>query len=100
MQGYFEDIVKLRAVTAEIKDGFATRVPATEKTVYAEKKSVGRTEFYLSAQAGMRADIVFALRAADYSQELEVEHGGLMYSVVRTYQKDRDLVELVCVRRD
>lgn len=100
MQGYFDEVITLRAMTEDIKDGFSSVMEGGQRKIYAERKSVGRTEFYLSAQAGMRADIVFALRAADYGQEPQVESDGQVYDVSRTYQRDRDIIELVCVRRD
>jgi hypothetical protein len=53
-------------------------------------KSVGSAEFYESAQAGMKAELKFVVRTADYRGEEIVEHGGKRYGVLRTYETASD----------
>ena len=94
----FSDRVTLRTETEAIVGGFSTST-ATEVDVWADQKSAGRTEFYQSAQAGMKADIIFGIHTSDYSGQTEIEYEGQIYEVTRTYQKGLDVVELTCVRR-
>lgn len=95
----FSDRILLRTVTNSIVNGFATE-SATETEVWADQKSVGRSEFYQSAQAGMRADIIFAVHTSDYAGQTEIKYESNIYDVTRTYQKGLDVVELTCVRRE
>ncbi len=95
----FSDRIKLRTVTNSIVNGFATE-SASEVEVWADQKSVGRSEFYQSAQAGIKADIIFAVHTSDYSGQTEIEYDSNTYDVTRTYQKGLDVVELTCVRRE
>lgn len=75
--------------------GFYNAPMESERVVFANKKSVGHTEFYQSAQAGIKAEIKFDVRAMDYHGETVVEYGGKRYSVLRDYAtKNGDIVEL------
>lgn len=95
----FSDRITLRTITSSIVSGFATE-SATEVEVWADQKSVGRSEFYQASQAGMKADLIFAIHASDYSGQTEIKYEGNTYDVTRTYQKGLDVVELTCVRRE
>lgn len=95
----FSDRIALRTVTNSIVNGFAAE-STTETDVWADQKSVGRSEFYQSAQAGMKADIIFAVHTSDYAGQTEIKYEGNTYDVTRTYQKGLDVVELTCVRRE
>ncbi len=47
--------------------GFPTRKPETATTVFADKKSVGYSEFYKAEMAGHAAEIKFDVYAMEYS---------------------------------
>lgn len=72
-----------------------------ERTVFAEEKSIGQTEFYQAAAAGLRPEIKFVLSDfLDYRGEKMLKYtpfGGKeeIYTVVRTFRKDERL-EIVC----
>lgn len=99
MQGYFDDKITLRTMKNCVKDGFARERAVSSREVYADKESVGWTEFYLAAQAGRESAVRFKIRSADYGEEQELEYKGEIYDVLRTYQKDRDFIILTCSRR-
>lgn len=93
------DVITLIAETdpQSITDnkGFYNAPTETGRVIYANKKSVGHTEFYQSAQAGILAEMKFDVRAADYSGESVVEYGGKRYAITRSYaQKNGDIIEL------
>lgn len=81
-------------------DGYISKSETTEKLVYAECKSVTRTEFYSAMQAGVTAVVVFVINSLEYEGELKVEYKGKKYSVIRTYQANADDIELVCGDED
>lgn len=98
MLNHCDDVVLLRKVTPDIKDGFSTKT-ATTTEVWAEKQSAKRSEFYAAAGVKRNIDVVFVINALDYSDEEELEHDGNIYDIVRAYQKDLDHIELSCERR-
>lgn len=96
---YFSDRIKLRSVAVTYDSaGFAIETPTTVE-VWADKRSVARTEFYAAHKADMRVDMMFVVQASDYSEQREIEHGGVVYDVIRTYQTGSETIELTCARR-
>ncbi len=81
--------------------GNLIRKPMREKAraVYARVFSVGQSEFYTSAQAGIELEVKFDIWAHEYKGELLVEWNGREYPVIRSYRKGRDRVELTCAKR-
>lgn len=67
----------------------------TSRTVYAEKESVKRSEYYAANASGFRADIVFVINEDEYNNEMLVKYESVYYKVVRAYTK-RGRVELTC----
>ncbi|EJL44024.1 phage head closure protein [Brevibacillus agri] len=81
-------------------DEIGNQIPVETRTsILCCLKSVGRTEFYNAAVAGLRPTAVFVIHAYEYSDEQQVEFNGLRYRVLRTYATDTEEVELTCERR-
>lgn len=80
-------------------DDIGNQLPAeTETTVLCGLKSVGRSEFYNAALAGLRPSLVFIIHGYEYNGEKKVEYEGERYNVLRTYSTDFEEVELTCER--
>lgn len=78
--------------------GVYEQVSETERMVYVTILSVGMTETYTAMSAGLSPDWRFEIReAADYQGEKKCRFRGVMYDVIRTYQKERS-VELTVQR--
>jgi SPP1 family predicted phage head-tail adaptor len=69
----------------------------TEKTVYADIKSVRQSEFYAAEASGKKVDLVFVVNADEWNGATEIEYGSLVYSVVRA-QDWKGRTELTCSR--
>lgn len=69
-----------------------------ETEVLCKIRSVGRTEFYQAQQAKLNPEIVFIVKAYEYSGQDTVKYQSERYKVIRTYQSDFEEVELVCER--
>jgi SPP1 family predicted phage head-tail adaptor len=75
----------------------------TEKTVFAEVKSIGQSEFYQAEAVGLKPEIKFLIADfADYEGEKQLKYtpfGGTeqIYTVLRTYRNKINL-EIVCAR--
>ena len=68
----------------------------TESTreVFCEVQSVGRSDFYSAAQAGMALEFVFITNPINYAGEQELEYEGERYAVTRTYHASQDRLEI------
>ena len=74
--------------------GFPERKKETATTVFADKKSVGYSEFYKAEMAGHAAEIKFDVYAMETIAEYPVS-SGKRYRILRTYiHDDGELVEL------
>lgn len=78
--------------------GFPIMKPETATTVFADKKSVGYSEFYKAEMAGHVAEVKFDVYAMEYNGETIAEYpvsSGKRYRILRTYiHNDGELVEL------
>ena len=84
--------------TSSSATGYATQTP-TDKTVFADKASIRRAEFYAADANGDNLDIAFIVHADEYDGQTEVVYDGVNYKVVRSYQRGLGRVELNCQRR-
>jgi SPP1 family predicted phage head-tail adaptor len=94
----FRDVVKLISVTTTENDmGDVIETPV-EREVFADKQSIRQSEFYQAAATGLRPELMFVVRSIDYNQEPKLKHGDKdkTYTIIRTYEKDGELIELVC----
>lgn len=66
----------------------------TERTVYANVKSVTATEFFNASQIGLSPEYKFTMFAADYQNEQVVVFNNVRYAVYRAYQAGTDKLEL------
>lgn len=107
-----DKLITLVTVLGEKQDssGFKTGEETQRIEVFAEVKSVGRSEYYEALRASMKVSIIFAVDPDDFLlSEVEislkdgntkklkaskVEYDGTLYQIVRTYNKG-DL-ELTC----
>lgn len=96
----FRDVIELITITPIENDmGDVIEVP-TERQVFADKQSVRQSEFYQAAATGLRPELMFVVRTIDYNQESKLKwpatDEGKEYTIIRTYDKDGELTELVC----
>lgn len=88
------DIIEL--ITVAHSDASAVVVTETSRQVYAEKKSVVRTEFYQAFANNLKPTAVFEIYPFEYQGEPKARHDGTDYLIIRTYSKNKDSLELVC----
>lgn len=71
-------------------------VVETKTTILCDLKSVGRTEFYNAAVNDMKPERVFLIHSFEYNKEELVDFDGERYSVLKTYRKGFEEMELTC----
>lgn len=62
-------------------------------------ESVSQSEFYKGGEAGLKPEFRLTTAIIDYSGEKEVELDGKRYGIYRTYEVDKDYIELYCERK-
>lgn len=68
-------------------------------TVFAERMSVGQAEFYRAANQGLKPNFVFEIYAEEFRDADLVICDDIEYTIIRTYQRTLDKLELVCERK-
>ena len=71
----------------------------TRTEIMALYESVSQSEFYKGGEAGLKPEFRLTTAIIDYSGEKEVELDGKRYGIYRTYEVDKDYVELYCERK-
>lgn len=75
--------------------GFPSKKAEVKTVVFADKKSVGYSEFYKAQQAGYTAEMKLDVYAEEYAGQTLCEYEGKRYRVLRTYDsKNGEIVEL------
>jgi SPP1 family predicted phage head-tail adaptor len=80
--------------------GETVAVSETIRTVFANKKSVTRSEFYHAFTNNLKPTVVFEIRYFEYDDEQKIQHEGKDYLVLRTYSKNGETIDLVCQAYD
>ena len=81
----WRDVIELGQYTETTVNGEIVRTP-TYTQVYAMKKGVGRKEFYDAHNVGLTPEVVFKIRSADFSNHDIIRYGGIIYSIIRSYE--------------
>lgn len=81
-------------------DSIGNQVPTeTKSVVQGSKKELSMSEFYAAAQAGIRPTVELIVHSFEYDDQQAVEWRGHRYTVIRTYQRNADEVELYLERK-
>ncbi len=74
---------------------------ATEgKKVYVSEESIKRVEFYQAKTTGNKVEKVICIRSFEYANEETVQYGNDRYTVLRSYNANDGIIELVLVREN
>jgi SPP1 family predicted phage head-tail adaptor len=81
--------------------GVHEAITETVREVFAEIRSVTRSEYYTALNAGIQPELVFKLTLdADYQGELFLRYQGKRYMVMRTYLTNDGGIEITAGRSD
>lgn len=95
----WRSVIGLIAVTpSQGEYGAGEGVDGAPRDVMANEKSIKGAEFYQAHAVGIRPEVVFEIRRAEYQGEPKLVHEGTTYYVIRTYSKSGEFLELTCSR--
>jgi len=76
-------------------DAYGNQTPTEVKTlVQSSEEQLSRAEFYQAAQAGIRPSRMFVVHSFEYGGEQVIIADNQRYSVIRTFQRNADELEL------
>ena len=93
------------------QNGFAKK-EKYETTVFANRKSVGRTEFYSAMQAGINQNVAYDVWCEEFEESAYIDENGkkhypsriednvVEYNITRTYTKDGEILEINCSKAE
>jgi SPP1 family predicted phage head-tail adaptor len=87
------DLVSVTVSTNAIGDPVETE---TFREVYANKKSIRQSEHYQALATGLRPDLMFEVRAIEYTDEPRLRFNSKTYDIIRSFTKNDEIIELVC----
>lgn len=98
----YDSIIKLIKETSTVDEYGDKVVTTSERTIFAELKSIGQTEFYQANANGFKPELKFVIADyLDYQGEKKLKHQefnsdkGETYEVIRTY-RNGTLLEITC----
>lgn len=94
-----EEITLITYETGSDEIGNPVKRETRRATVLCSVRSVTRSEFYNYGIGERRPEVVATMNKCEYSGEFDCEYNGHKYSVSRTYDADRDLIELTLERQ-
>jgi SPP1 family predicted phage head-tail adaptor len=94
----FRDVVLLKGETIYTENDMGDTIENSPKPrqVFANKKSIGQSEFYQAAATGLKPEIKFEVRTIEYEGERILEFNNSNYTILRTYDKNGEITELIC----
>lgn len=92
----FRDVITLVSVATTENDIGDVIENQIEREVFADKQSIRQSEFYQAAATGLRPELMFVIRSCEYDGEQKLKYYDKEYTIIRTYDKDGELIELIC----
>jgi SPP1 family predicted phage head-tail adaptor len=99
----YDSVIKLISESNTVDEYGDTVTVETQRSIFAEVKSIGQSEFYQAQAVGLKPEIKFVIADfADYQNEKRLKYtafGGSeeVYTILRTYRTKNQL-EIVCKR--
>lgn len=95
----YNDVITLMAIT-HTQDAVGDMVEVIVETeVFAEVKSIGMREKYEALGVGLKPELTFVIADYyDYSNQEFIKYETNRYTVLRTYRKDSNELEIVVTK--
>jgi SPP1 family predicted phage head-tail adaptor len=76
--------------------GDPIKILVKRANIFAEKKSIKQSEFYQAMAQGLKPELTFIIRTIEYENEPMLEYNSKTYTIIRTYEKEDEFIELIC----
>lgn len=87
------DLITITTTQNNMGDNIETE---TSNQVFANKKSIRQSEFYQAQATGLRPEVMFEIKTINYNQETKLGYNDKTYNIIRVYDKNGEITELIC----
>lgn len=91
------EIIELESTTITTDDAGDTVKETTWKEIFAEKRSIGSSEFYQAHSEGLKPEFKFIIHPSEYVRKVDgphIKYDGDVFKIIRTYEKDIESLEI------
>ena len=93
----FREVIALISFTDGSNEmGDPIKVPVRRENIFADKQSIRQSEFYQAMAQGLKPELTFIIRTCEYNQESMLEFKLKPYTIIRTFEKENEFIELIC----
>src|SRR4030042_4852357 len=93
---FFRDVISLVSIAYSTNDYGNSTETETEKTIYADVQGIRQSEFYQAHATGLKQEKTFVIRKIEYNNETRIKYNSQAYELIWTYEKDGEMLELIC----
>lgn len=90
----FDSVATLVSERIDFDELGNEKIITAEKQIFCNKKSVNQSEFFKASEAGLKPQLMILVFAVDYNGENKIKVDDKVYYIYRTYQKNKDKLEL------
>lgn len=91
------EIIELESITTTTDDAGDTVTETTWKEIFAEKKSIGASEFYQAHSEGLKPEFKFIIHPSEYNRKTDgphIKYDGEQFKIIRTYEVNQETLEI------
>lgn len=93
-----DELILISSITENNEIGIPVK-KEVRRTVLVDVESATRNEFYNYGDAERRPEYVVTMNSCEYNEEPEAIFRNKQYTITRTFQNGRDLIELTLSRK-
>lgn len=91
------EIIELESTTITTDDAGDTITETTWKEIFAEKYSIGTSEFYQAHSEGLKPEFKFIIHPSEYNRKTDgphIKYDGEQFKIIRTYEVNQETLEI------
>ena len=91
------EIIELESITITTDNAGDSITVPTWKEIFAEKKSIGTSEFYQAHSEGLKPEFKFIIHPSEYNRKTDgphIKYNGEQFKIIRTYEVNQEALEI------
>ena len=91
------EIIELESTIITTDDAGDTVTETNWKEIFAEKKSIGTSEFYQAHSEGLKPEFKFIIHPSEYNRKTDgphIKYDGEKFKIIRTYEVNQETLEI------
>lgn len=91
------EIIELESPTSTTDDAGDTVTTTEWKEIFAEKRSIGSSEFYQAHSEGLKPEFKFIIHPSEYNRKTDgphIKYNNEQFKIIRTYEVNQEALEI------